>query len=129
MNTIQQYTETFNDFTNREQMLDYLIFLGESLPAMSKEHINKKTHVRGCQNNIWITCQKDNDACYYSFHSDSKVVRGICKVFQDVYTGKSAEQITDINYYDFKDIAANMTHERQRGMQAIINRIHKLAIS
>lgn len=129
MNTIEQYTQQLTDLTSRDQVLEYLIYLGESLPEFNSKNINKQTHVRGCQNNIWATCQKETDRCYYSFHSDSKIVRGVCKILLDVYNSKTATEVTSISYYDFRSIASLLTHERQRGMQAIINRIHRLAKS
>ena len=54
------------------------------------------------------------------------MIYGVGKILLDTFNNLPAEEIKKITYHDFKPIAAVLSSQRQRGLQAIINKIHTI---
>lgn len=73
--------------------------------------------ISGCQSQVWIAVVNNRIVV----DADAIMVRGIARVISDY-----AKQHDDIKFSDFHKITKPLTMQRQRGMQAIINRIRVL---
>jgi len=83
--------------------------------------------VNGCQSQVWITGKCKSDLWYFKFDSDAIMVKGLGKIVLDTFNGLTKEQIATITFHQFKPLAATLSTQRQRGLQAIINKIHKIS--
>jgi sulfur transfer protein SufE len=83
--------------------------------------------VNGCQSQVWITGKCKSDLWYFKFDSDAIMVKGLGKIVLDTFNGLTKEQIASITFHQFKPLAATLSTQRQRGLQAIINKIHKIS--
>jgi len=125
---LQEYTEVVRLFDKPDHMTQWLASLAQPLNAEQSQHIRTRdNYLAGCQNSVWISGTETDGEWCFEFDSDSKLTLGVGKILQDVYNGKSAQQIAHINYHDFKPIAQGMTTVKQRGLQIMINRIHQIA--
>ena len=98
-----------------ELFYDFLMEIG-SKPC--KVDIRKvENFISGCQSQVWIAVVNDKIVV----DADAIMVRGIARVISNY-----AKQHDDIKFSDFHKITKPLTMQRQRGMQAIINRIRVL---
>ena len=125
---LQEYTELVKIYRKPEQFTLWLTRLAEPLSAEDSQQVRTRAnYLPGCQNSVWITGTESAGKWHFDFDSDSRITLGVGKILKDVYNGKSAQQIAQINYHDFKPIAQGMTTAKQRGLQIMINRIHQIA--
>jgi sulfur transfer protein SufE len=86
---------------------------------------NIRTHqnyVSGCQSAVWVTAEKVKGVWDIQTDSDAFMVKGIAKLVAEVATPDPSA----IRFGDFHSITHNLTIQRQKGMQAIINKIIQL---
>ena len=106
---------------DQELFYDLLLEIGGDMEDISDIRTTEN-YVSGCQSAVWITVKKDNGVWYIQTDSDAFMVKGIAKLVAEVATPDP----NAIRFGDFHSITRNLTVQRQRGMQAIINRIRLL---
>lgn len=127
VNHLTQYAEQINDFDDQEFLYGWLIDLGKELSNKKKFHIRDQiNYVNGCQSQVWLAGSSNNGRWTFLFETDGFLVYGIGKIVLDTFNDLTAAEIKNITYHDFKPIAAVLSSQRQRGLQAIINKIHTL---
>jgi len=107
--------ETLQELVHDSELFyDQLLEIGTPDPEYN---IREQTfYTPGCQSNVWIKQDGDN----ILVDSDAYLVRGIARVLVDY-----ANNNDKISMSDFHSIARPLTVQRQRGMQAIINKIRE----
>ena len=83
----------FGDWSERYQ---YLIDLGRKLPDFPEEWKTEEHRLHGCQSMVWIV--PGGDAARLEFHavSDSAIVSGLVYLALRVYSGRSAQEILEL---------------------------------
>lgn len=87
---------------------------------------NPNNYVNGCQSQVWITGKCVSDCWTFKFDSDALMVKGIGKIVTDTFNQLSTNEVRSITFHNFKPLAATLSTQRQRGLQAIINKIHQI---
>jgi sulfur transfer protein SufE len=121
--SLEQYTATFEDAQDQAALQKILLSLAKQLPDNYSLRTNQN-YMYGCQSDVWLAGSCENNRWRFSFDSNSLMVKGIGKIVLDCFNDLTADEIRSINFFAFKKIAARLPHERQRGLQIIINRIH-----
>lgn len=106
---------------DQELFYDMLLEIGGDMEDVSYIRTNEN-YVSGCQSAVWITANKVNGVWDIKTDSDAFMVKGIAKLVAEVAKPDPGA----IRFGDFHSITKNLTVQRQRGMQAIINRIRQL---
>ena len=117
-NLLEQLESVAHD---QELFYDMLLEIGGDIEDLSNIRITEN-YVSGCQSAVWITVKKDNGVWDIQTDSDAFMVKGIAKLVAEVATPDPSA----IRFGDFHSITKNLTVQRQKGMQAIINRIRVL---
>lgn len=123
--SLEQYTATFEDVQDQAALQKILLSLAKQLPDNYSLRTNQN-YMYGCQSDVWLAGSCENNRWRFSFDSNSLMVKGIGKIVLDCFNDLTADEIRSINFFAFKNIAARLPHERQRGLQFIINRIHTI---
>jgi sulfur transfer protein SufE len=123
--SIEKYTTTFGDIKNHSELQQLLLTLAKHIPDNHSLR-NDKNYLYGCQSDVWLSGSCDNNRWRFEFDSNSQLVKGIGKVVVDCFNNCDSSEILNMNFFAFKQIAALLPHERQRGLQFIINRIHTI---
>ncbi len=106
---------------DQELFYDMLLEIGGDTDDVS--HIRtSENYVSGCQSAVWVVADKQNGRWNIVTDSDAFMVKGIAKVVAEVAKGNPSK----VSFGDFHSITKNLTVQRQKGMQAIINRIRQL---
>jgi len=97
-----------------ELFYDQLIEIGS--PDPEQDIRQQEYFVPGCQSSVWIKEEANN----ILVDSDAYLVRGIARVLVEF-----ANNNDEISMSDFHSITKPLTIQRQRGMQAIINKLRE----
>ena len=103
---------------DQELFYDVLLEIGGDMEDVSHIRTNDN-YVNGCQSAVWVTAEKQNGRWNIVTDSDAFMVKGIARVVAEVAKSKPSA----VRFGDFHSITKNLTVQRQKGMQAIINRI------
>jgi len=106
---------------DQELFYDMLLEIGGDMEDVSYIRTNEN-YVSGCQSAVWITANKVDGVWDIKTDSDAFMVKGIAKLVAEV----AIPDPSAIRFGDFHSVTKNLTVQRQKGMQAIINRIRQL---
>jgi sulfur transfer protein SufE len=110
-----------------EWFYDHLLEFGQKSIESSDYSGAPSWDVIGCQSQVTIKRITDHGEHYKFFiDSDSFIVKGLGAIVAQAYAGCTEEEILEIKFEHFKPLAAKLTHQRKRGLQSIINKIHEI---
>lgn len=111
---------------NSEYLFDYLLEQGQSMPSLPIEFKTYKNEVQGCQSRVWLVAEQTGNTWNFAIDSDAFIVKGIARLITLACNGCTTEQILELKFQNFHNIAKFLTTQRQQGLQAIINRVHSI---
>ena len=108
-----------------EYIFDYLLDEGRTVSEMPDDFKTYHNEIQGCQSRVWIIAEQTGNVWNFAIDSDAFIVKGLGKLVTTAFNGSSSSECLDIKFADFGLISRFLTGQRQRGLQAIINNIHK----
>lgn len=117
-------------FDDWEERYKYIIDLGKDLPAMDESLRTPERLVKGCQSNVWIEVDREDDRLQFTVDSDAVIVRGLLAIVMAAYHDKTPAQITafDVDaYFQALDLERHLSPTRGNGLRAIVARIQSIA--
>jgi len=126
MSSIEQYNKIITGFSSLQEAQAWLLSLGAQVPLHPGLRV-KQNYVRGCQSFVWVDGTVTDNCCKFRLDSDSLIAKGICKILMDCFNELSTQQVLAINFQQFSTVAKTLSVQRQRGLQALINKIHNIA--
>ena len=121
---LNSLVDTFKNLDTND-LYEFLMELG-SQGSFPPELMKPRHFVDGCQSQVWVVGFEEDRGIKYFGTSDSFIVRGIVYIVCDVVSELSPEEISKLNYEYFEPFGRFFTHQRRRGMQAIINKIKQI---
>ena len=106
---------------DQELFYDMLLEIGGDMTD-NPDIKNNENYVSGCQSAVWITAEKVDGVWDIQTDSDAFMVKGIARLVAEV----AKPDPSAIRFGDFHSVTKNLTVQRQKGMQAIINKIIQL---
>lgn len=103
-----------------ELFYDYIIELGQDLDDLS-EIRTPENFVDGCQSAVWVAYIDDK----FVVDSDAFLVKGVARIITE--EANSMDNPANLSLNTFSDITKFLTTQRQRGMQAIVNKIRQIS--
>lgn len=113
--------------------LDYLIELGEHLPAMPEALKNAASRINGCQSLVHLVARRRPDAperVEFLADSDAALVRGLIALLQQLWSGQSAAAILAFDFNAFLielGLANQLSMGRRNGLDAMVRRLRQFA--
>lgn len=132
MDKIQdEIIEEFSVFDEWLDKYDYLIGLGDSLPAIDPAHRTGQYLIQGCQSRVWIDARLENGRVYYAADSDAIITKGIIALLIRVLNGRTPREILDTELYfiDAIGLGANLSPTRSNGLLAMIKQMRLYALA
>ncbi len=132
--TLDDIFEEFGDL-DREDQSQYLLELGDNIPAFPDEARIDANRVHGCQSQVWLitesTGTSDDAILTIIADSDSNIVRGLIAILQSAYNGKSAREIVEYDIlavFQKLNLQQHITPQRRNGLRGMVERIQKRAV-
>lgn len=126
----QDIAENLSFLDDWEDRLNYLIELGQALPAMEEADKTPDNKVKGCVSNVWLVSSPDrsSDTAILSFRgqSDAIITKGLVAVLIALYSGRPAAEIaqTDaLEWFRKLGLSEHLGMQRSNGLVAMVNRI------
>lgn len=130
--TAQSILEDLLFFDSWEDRYRYIIDLGKQLPAMPDELKTDVNLVRGCQSQVWVHADYDEQQGLIQFlvDSDAHIVRGLAAMVMAAFNGQTPQAILafDIDhYFDQSQLIQHLSPTRGNGLQSMVKQIRSLA--
>ena len=128
---IQEDLEFLDDWEERYR---YIIDLGKQLPAMPEDLRTEERFVRGCQSQVWLLTDydEDQDRLYLAVESDAVIVRGLAAIILAALNRKTPSEVAAYDMDDFfqqLDLLRHLSPTRGNGLLAMVGRIKQEAAS
>ena len=131
--TLADIFEEFADL-DREDQSQYLLELGDGIPAFADAERTEANRVHGCQSQVWLISEStgtgEDAILTITADSDSNIVRGLIAVLEKLFAGQKAEDILafDIQHFFTRlGLEQFISAQRRNGLQGMISRIRELA--
>lgn len=129
--SLDDILETFEFLDDWEDRYKYLIDLGKELPGLAEEEKNDANKVRGCVSQVWLVTEVDKSTSgepviSYRGDSDALIVQGLVAVVLALYSGKTAQDILDIDVdsiFAKLGLKEHLTPQRSNGLKSMVARI------
>ncbi|WP_289731198.1 SufE family protein [uncultured Alistipes sp.] len=119
----------FDDWLDR---YDYLIGLGEGLPAIAPEHRTEQYQITGCQSRVWVDARLDDQGrVHFAADSDAIITKGIIALLVRVLNGRTPQEIlgTELYFIDAIGLSANLSPTRANGLAAMVKQMRLYALA
>ena len=125
-----EITENIGFLDDWEDRYRYLIELGQNLSPLSDEERSAKNKVHGCVSQVWLAVREEHTAdgtvLLLRGDSDAMIVKGLVAVLIALYSGKTIEQIEQIDAVSILDelnLREHLTSQRSNGLVSMVERI------
>ncbi len=128
----EEIIEEFSVFDDWLDRYDYLIGLGEQLPAIAPEHRTEQYLINGCQSRVWIDARQDEAGLvHFTADSDAIITKGIISLLIRVLSGRPAREIVDTELYfiDAIGLSSNLSPTRANGLAAMVKQMRLYALA
>lgn len=78
---------------NDELTLDYLIEIGNALPALPEEEKREECLVQGCQSMVWIASRLQDGLVYHRADSNTMITKGLVALLLKVFSGHGIDEV------------------------------------
>src|SRR5436190_9428611 len=91
--------ELFDEWTEKYQ---YIIELGQKLPALEGKYKIEENKIKGCQSSVWLHAYGKDGKVFFEADSDSVFVKGEIALLIRVLSGEDANDVvsTDLKFID-----------------------------
>ena len=100
MTDLAETVETFELLGDWDQRYQYLIELGEGLPAMPESLMIEDNRVKPCMSTVYVAAYPDPDKpghLRYHGDCDTAIIKGVLALLIDLCSGKTAAEIQEID--------------------------------
>ncbi|MGP3594139.1 cysteine desulfuration protein SufE [Vagococcus sp. WN89Y] len=127
----EKLLRNFGRCANWEEKYLYIIELGQRLPELSPEAHTSQNMIQGCQSQVWIVMQRNDDGVIVlSGDSDAAIVKGLIAIVFVLYQQMTAQDIVAFDvrpWFEKMSLAQHLTPSRSQGLEAMIRAIRAKA--
>jgi cysteine desulfuration protein SufE len=126
ISAIGEELEFFDDWMDRYQ---FIIELGRKLPDYPDAWQDEAHRVQGCQSQVWLAADEQEQKLFFTGASDAAIVAGLVALVLRVYSGRSRAEIlgTDPKFLKDLGLIGALSTNRGNGVAAMAERIQSLA--
>ena len=127
----EEIVDEFNMFDSWIDKYDYLIDLGKSLPKIDSIYKTQENIITGCQSQVWLHAEKEDNKVVFTADSDAIMTKGIIAMLIRVLSGQKAENIinTNLNFIDKIGLNEQLSQTRANGLNSMIKQMKIYALA
>jgi len=116
---------------DRENMLTYIMDLGDQLVPMNELYKSEHNMIKGCISKVWLTYTRQEDRLFFEGDSDTAIIRGLMNLLLRVLSGQKIEDIIHANLYFVGRIGMTQLigFQRSSGFANMVKEIKLIAIA
>ena len=129
--TQKDIVEEFSVFEDWLDRYNYLIELGNDLPAIDPQYRTNEFLINGCQSKVWLHADLLNGKIEFIADSDAIIVKGIVALLVKVLSGRTPAEILENELYFIDDIGLrqNLSPTRSNGLLAMVKKMRLYAMA
>jgi len=130
MKKLDEIVDIFELLGDWDQRYQYLIELGEKLPAMPEHTKTSENQVHGCMSQVWVTATCKENRIQFTGDSDTSVIKGILALLIDLCNDMSVAQINTIDMDEIftrLNLDEHLSPNRHVGVYAIFDLMKRKA--
>lgn len=122
--------EDFELFDSWEEKYQYIIELGQKLPALDEKYKHDENKIKGCQSSVWLNCFEKEGKIYFESDSDSTFVKGEIALLINVLSGQAPDEIikTELSFIDKIGLRQHIAVTRANGLANMIKQMKLFAV-
>jgi len=126
-NEIVEEFELFDEWTEKYQ---YIIELGQKLPALDEKYKVEENKITGCQSSVWLNSYEKDGRIFFEADSDSTFVKGEIALLVRVLSGQKPEDIiqADLAFIDRIGLRQHIAVTRANGLASMIKQMKLYAL-
>jgi cysteine desulfuration protein SufE len=130
---IHEIIDNFELLGDWDQRYQYLVELGERLPAMPLEHKTDVNRVMECMSRVHVAAHPDPAQAghlRYTGDCDTAIIKGVVALLVELFSGKTPADIESLDVDDLFTglrLEENLSPSRHVGVYAIVNKMKRQA--
>lgn len=130
----QTQSEIVEEFSVFEDWLDrynYLIELGNDLPAIDPKYRTNEYLINGCQSKVWLHADLVDGRLQFKADSDAIIVKGIVALLVKLMDNRTPAEILDneLFFIDEIGLSQNLSPTRSNGLLAMVKKMRLYAMA
>lgn len=120
--------ELFDDWT---QKYEYIIELGQQLPALEERFKKDEYKIKGCQSSVWLNAFEKDGLLFFEADSDSVFVKGEIALLIKALSGRTPEEIisAELKFIDAIGLRQHVAVTRANGLASMIKQMKAYALA
>ncbi len=129
--TEQEIIDDFALFESWEEKYQYIIELGQKLPALDEVYKTEEYKIKGCQSSVWLQGEEREGRLYFTADSDSTFVKGEIALLIQVLSGRTPAEIlsAELGFIDAIGLRQHVAVTRANGLAAMIKQMKTYALA
>jgi cysteine desulfuration protein SufE len=127
----QQIVDEFSLFDDWMSRYEYLIELGDDIPPLDEEQKTEENYIHGCQSDVWIESELDDedDVLHFRGDSNAKITKGLAALIIRVLDEQPPRAVADADFDFLDDIGLHdhLSSQRNNGLKAMIEAVRERA--
>jgi cysteine desulfuration protein SufE len=126
----KEIIDDFSLFDSWEEKYQYIIELGQQLPALDEKHKIEENKIKGCQSSVWLNSFEKEGKVYFEADSDSTFVKGEIALLIKALSGRKPEEIVnaDLKFIDEIGLRQHIAITRANGLANMIKQMKLFAL-
>jgi len=119
--------ELFDDWT---QKYEYIIELGQKLPALDGKYKTEENKIKGCQSSVWLNGYEKDGRIFFEADSDSTFVKGEIALLIKVLSNQKPDDIVkaELGFIDAIGLRQHVAVTRANGLASMIKQMKLFAV-
>ena len=127
----KEIVEEFSVFEDWLDRYNYLIELGNDLPAIDPRYRSSEYLINGCQSKVWLFADFVDGKLHYKADSDAIIVKGIVALLVKLMNNRTPEEIleNELFFIDEIGLRQNLSPTRSNGLLAMVKKMRLYAMA
>lgn len=127
-NRIIREFEILGDWQERYK---HIIKLGQKLDPLDDEYKMEENLVRGCQSQVWLVSELQDDKIIFRADSDAAITKGLVALMVNFYSGEEPDTIIATNPEFIKKIGMqeHLSPTRSNGLASMVKQMKIYAMA
>ena len=126
---LYRYVQVLNNIDDSQDKFVWIMDFGKNSRPMSDSLKIREFEVPGCQSQTWLVPHFVEDKIYFSADSAALISKGMVCLIADVYSGSSAQDISEFDQKEFErmNLSTLLTPGRNNGVHSMLKKIKHYA--
>lgn len=121
----------FQALSDWQERYKHIIKMGQKLPPLDDKFKVEENLVRGCQSQVWLTTDRENDKVIFKADSDAAITKGLVALMVNFYSGEDPDTILTSQPDFIKKIGMqeHLSPTRSNGLASMIKQMKIYAMA